>query len=91
MLLDAPRGETNIHHFYGPRKPLGEPALLSSAEAHNHVPPGTALLTSPMVDVAALARFAATADPELFPPAAAYVRDADAKPQEKFAVARTPA
>jgi tRNA threonylcarbamoyladenosine biosynthesis protein TsaB len=41
-----------------------------------------------MVDIAALARFAATAEPSAYPPEAAYVRDADAKPQEKFRVAR---
>ena len=28
--------------------------------------------------------------PALFPPEAAYIRDADAKPQEKFRVARVP-
>ena len=91
VLLDARRGESYFQLFSGPGIPVGEPALLSSTDAHNRVPPGTALLTSPMVDIAALARFAANADPELFPPTAAYVRDADAKPQEKFIVARTPA
>jgi tRNA threonylcarbamoyladenosine biosynthesis protein TsaB len=42
------------------------------------------------VDIAALARFAATADPLAFPPEATYIRDADAKPQEKFRIARLP-
>jgi tRNA threonylcarbamoyladenosine biosynthesis protein TsaB len=55
------------------------------------VPPNAATLTSPLVDIAAMARFAATADPALYPPEAAYIRDADAKPQEKFRVARVPA
>ena len=32
--------------------------------------------------------FAATVDPAAYPPDAAYIRDADAKPQEKFRVAR---
>ena len=41
-------------------------------------------------DIAALARFAATADPALYPPEASYIRGADAKPQEKFRVARVP-
>jgi tRNA threonylcarbamoyladenosine biosynthesis protein TsaB len=91
VLLDARRGESYFQLFSGPGIPVGEPALLTSGEAHDRVPPGTALLTSPMVDIAALARFAATADPALFPPEAAYVRDADAKPQEKFVVARTTA
>jgi tRNA threonylcarbamoyladenosine biosynthesis protein TsaB len=90
-LLDARRGESYFQLFSGPGIPVGAPALLSSTDAHNRVPPGATLLTSPTVDIAALARFAATADPALFPPEAAYVRDADAKPQEKFVVARTPA
>jgi tRNA threonylcarbamoyladenosine biosynthesis protein TsaB len=55
------------------------------------VPPGTTLLTSPVVDIAALARFAATADPARFPPEASYLREADARPQERFIVARTTA
>ena len=55
------------------------------------MPQGAKLITSPFVDIAALAGFAATADPALYPPEAAYIRDADAKPQEKFRVARVPA
>jgi tRNA threonylcarbamoyladenosine biosynthesis protein TsaB len=39
------------------------------------------VLRSPFVDIIAMARFAAMADPSAFPPEAAYVRDADAKPQ----------
>ena len=66
-------------------------SLLPIEEAHNLVPPNTTMLTSPLVDIAAMARFAATADPALYPPEAAYIRDADAKPQEKFRVARVPA
>ena len=38
-----------------------------------------------------MARFAATANPASYPPEAAYIRDADAKPQEKFRIARVPA
>ena len=37
-----------------------------------------------------MARFAATADPKLYPPEATYIRDADAKPQERFRIARVP-
>jgi tRNA threonylcarbamoyladenosine biosynthesis protein TsaB len=40
------------------------------------------------VDIAALVRFAATADPAEFPPEATYVRGADAKPQDKARIAR---
>lgn len=88
ILLDARRDEAYFQLFSGPAIPVGEPRLLPMEEARNAVPPGTALLTSPLVDIAALARFAATADPALYPPEAAYIRDADAKPQEKFRVAR---
>jgi hypothetical protein len=59
-------------------------------EARALIPHGAEIVTSPFVDIAALARFAATADPALFPPEATYIRDADAKPQEKFRVARLP-
>jgi len=52
------------------------------------VPAGAETLTSPFIDIAALARFAATADAADYPPEATYIRDADAKPQEKFRVAR---
>jgi tRNA threonylcarbamoyl adenosine modification protein YeaZ len=91
VLIDARRGESYFQVFSGPGMPVAEPALLESGEAHNRLPPGATLLTSPAVDIAALARFAATADAEQFPPEASYVREADAKPQQKFIVARTPA
>jgi hypothetical protein len=35
-----------------------------------------------------VARLAATLDPAAYPPEATYIRGADAKPQEKFRVAR---
>ena len=59
-------------------------------EARRRVPLGAETLTSPYIDIAALARFAATAAPALYPPEATYIRDADAKPQQKFRVARVP-
>jgi tRNA threonylcarbamoyladenosine biosynthesis protein TsaB len=88
VLLDARRDEAYFQLFSGPAVPVGGPALLPMEEARRRIPPGAALLTSPYVDIAALARFAATADPAAYPPEAAYIRDADAKPQEKFRVAR---
>ena len=88
VLLDARRDEAYFQLFSGPGIPVGEPQLLPMDEARRRVPPGAALVTSPLVDIAALARFAATVDPGNYPPQAAYVRDADAKPQEKFRVAR---
>ena len=91
VLLDAKRGEAYVQTFSGPGIPIREAALLPMDEAHKLVPPGAATITSPLVDIAAVARFAATADPALYPPEAAYIRDADAKPQEKFRVAKVPA
>jgi tRNA threonylcarbamoyl adenosine modification protein YeaZ len=91
VLLDAKRGEAYFQTFAGPGIPVREAALLPTEEARALVPPGAELLTSPFIDIAALARFALIADPKLYPPEAAYIRDADAKPQEKFRVARVPA
>jgi tRNA threonylcarbamoyl adenosine modification protein YeaZ len=91
VLLDAKRGEAYFQTFSGPGIPIRGAALLPMDEARKLVPPNAATLTSPLVDIAALARFAANADPALYPPEAAYIRDADAKPQEKFRVAKVPA
>ena len=88
VLLDARRDEAYFQLFSGPGIPVGEPQLLPMDEARRRVPPATGTITSPLVDIAAMARFAATADPAAYPPEAAYIRDADAKPQEKFRVAR---
>jgi tRNA threonylcarbamoyladenosine biosynthesis protein TsaB len=88
VLLDARRGEAYVQTFSGPGIAIREPAILPMDEARALVPPGAGLVTSPLVDIAAVARFAATADPALYPPEACYIRDADAKPQEKFRVAR---
>jgi tRNA threonylcarbamoyl adenosine modification protein YeaZ len=88
VLLDAHRGEAYVQTFSGPAIPIRPPALLRMDDARALVPPGADLVTSPLVDIAALARFAATADPAAFPPEAAYIRSADAKPQEKFRIAK---
>jgi tRNA threonylcarbamoyladenosine biosynthesis protein TsaB len=88
VLLDARRDEAYVQTFSGPAIPIRPPALLSTAEARALVPPGAETITSPNVDMAALARFAATADPAAFPPEATYIRSADAKPQEKFRIAK---
>jgi tRNA threonylcarbamoyladenosine biosynthesis protein TsaB len=88
VLLDARRDEAYFQTFSGPGLPVGAPALLPMDEARRRVPVGAETLTSPYVDIAALARLAATADPARYPPEATYIRDADAKPQEKFRIAR---
>lgn len=88
VLLDARRNEAYFQTFSGPGIAVGGPQLLPIEEARARVPQGADVHTSPFVDIAALARFAATADPAVYPPEACYVRGADAKPQEKFRIAR---
>ena len=88
VVLDAKRGEAYVQTFSGPGIPIRDAALLPTDEARALVPRDASVVTSPFVDIAAVANFAALADPARFPPHAAYIRDADAKPQEKFRVAR---
>ena len=88
VLLDARREEAYFQLFSGPAIPVSAPQLLPMDEARRRVPAGAEILTSPLVDIAAMAGLAATLDPTAYPPDAAYVRGADAKPQEKFRVAR---
>jgi tRNA threonylcarbamoyladenosine biosynthesis protein TsaB len=91
VLLDARRDEAYFQAFSGPAIPVSEPMLLPMAEARARIPAGAEVLTTPFVDIAALARLAASLDPAAYPPEASYIRDADAKPQEKFRVARVSA
>jgi tRNA threonylcarbamoyl adenosine modification protein YeaZ len=91
VLLDARRDEAYFQSFSGPAIATSEPLILPMADAQARIPAGAAILTSAYVDIAAVARFAMSADPEQFPPEAAYIRGADAKPQEKFRVAKVPA
>ncbi len=62
--------------------------LLPIEEARARVVPGATLIETPFVDLAAMVRFAGSADPLLYPPHAAYIRDADAKPQDAAKVPR---
>ena len=88
VLLDARRHEAYFQNFAAPGEELGEPLILPMAEARTKVAAGATVVESPFADIGILARFAATADPAEFPPEAAYIRDADAKPQDKARVAR---
>lgn len=81
VLLDARRSEAYLQAFAGPGVPTGPARLLPLEEAEATVPADGVVLRSPFVDIVAVARFAAAAEPSAFPPEAAYVRDADAKPQ----------
>lgn len=89
VLLDAKRGEAYFERFSAPGVPSGLPELLPMADALARIETGDAVVSSDRVDMEALAHFAATADPATYPPEAGYIRSADAKPQERFRVART--
>ena len=86
VLLDARRGEAYFELFETPGVSLDGPRLLPMDEAA--VPEGAELIQSPFIDIAAMARFAAAADPLAFLPHATYVRDADAKPQDAARIPR---
>lgn len=86
VIVDARRGEAYFQLFAGPGEPAAPAAVLPLAAA---LPPaGMAVLGADPVDIARLAVFAATLDPALYPPDAFYLRDADAKPQDKARIAR---
>lgn len=88
VLLDARRGEAYFQSFSAPGVAETEPQLLGMEEARARIRAGATLIESPFVDLAAMARFAAAADPYDYPPHAAYIRDADAKPQDAARVPR---
>jgi tRNA threonylcarbamoyl adenosine modification protein YeaZ len=88
VLLDARRDEAYVQRFAAPGVPETEARLLARRDARTMLADGIAVIEDEPPDIARLAAFAATADPARFPPDAAYIRDADAKPQERFRVAR---
>jgi len=89
VLLDARRDEAYFQIFAGPGLAVTPPDLLPMALAQAATPPGTTLISSPFVDIALLARYGAVADPATHAPEAAYIRDADAKPQTAGRVQRS--
>lgn len=88
VLLDARRDEAYFEIFPTPGAVAEGPRLLPMIEARAAIPPGATVIETPFVDIERLARFAASADPTAFSPHAAYVRDADAKPQDASRVPR---
>lgn len=88
VLLDARRDEAYFQVFAGPARPSVAADLLPMAIAQAAVVPGIALITSPFVDIAALARHGAKLDPASNPPEPNYIRDADAKPQTAARIER---
>lgn len=88
VLLDARRGEAYFELFAGPGMPTTGPELLPMETARAALPADVPVIEHPFVDIGAMARFAASADPAQFPPHASYVRDADAKPQDAARIPR---
>ncbi|NMA98534.1 MAG: tRNA (adenosine(37)-N6)-threonylcarbamoyltransferase complex dimerization subunit type 1 TsaB [Phyllobacteriaceae bacterium] len=88
VLLDARRDEAYFEAFPAPGIVGAGPRLVPLSDAQQSVDPKATLITSPFVDIEAMARFAAAADPTDFPPHASYVRDADAKPQDASRIPR---
>lgn len=88
VLVDARRGEAYLETFPAPGV-IGEgPRLVPIESARAAIPADTQCIEAPFAAIGAMARFAATADPSAFPPHAAYVRDADAKPQDAARIIR---
>ncbi|ODT48296.1 MAG: tRNA (adenosine(37)-N6)-threonylcarbamoyltransferase complex dimerization subunit type 1 TsaB [Pelagibacterium sp. SCN 63-126] len=88
VLVDARRGEAYLELFTAPGAIGDGPRLVPIADARSAIPAGTEVIESPFADIGAMARFAAGADPLAFPPHAAYIRDADAKPQDAARIPR---
>lgn len=88
VLLDARRDEAYFQTFAGPGVASSAAALLPMDTAQAMVAPGSTVINSPFVDIGLVARYGASADPLAHPPEAAYVRDADAKPQTAARIER---
>jgi len=86
VIVDARRGEAYRQSFSAPGVPDGEPELVDLQQSLQTA--SREHTDDPMINIAAMARFATAADPARFPPDPAYIRPADAKPQENARVAR---
>ena len=81
VLLDARRGEAYFQTFAAAGTPLTAARLLPMDQAQAAIPDGSTLIGEPFVDISLIVRYGDKAEPLAHPPEAAYVRDADAKPQ----------
>jgi len=88
VAIDARRGEHYVQTFSAPGIARTEPALVPAEAAARYRRPGVRLVTDPVVDLVRMAGFAQTVAPEDFLPVPAYVRQADAKPQQGARIAR---
>jgi len=88
VLLDARRGEAYVQLFTAPGMKMTEAQILPMEAARALIPAEANLIENPFVDIGLVARYGAVADAATHPPEAAYVRDADAKPQTAARIAR---
>lgn len=88
VFIDARRGEAYFELFPAPGIVGAGPGLFPLEDARAAIPADATLIETPFADIGAMARFAAEADPLAFPPHAAYIRDADAKPQNAARIPR---
>ena len=86
LIVDARRDEAYRQTFSAPGHPEGAPELVDLTQSLQVAARTNA--DDPMIDIVLMARFAAMADPQKFPPDPTYIRAADAKPQTKAQVAR---
>lgn len=88
IVVDARRGEAYVQQFAARGTPAGPPQLHPIDAARRGAGLAAPVMTPEAVDIARMARFALAADPGDFPPDPAYVRAADAKPQDGAGIAR---
>lgn len=88
IVLDAHRGEAYVAEFSAPGVEMGDAALRPSAEKGDGLGDGMPLIEDPELDMEQFVLFARDVTPEDFPPEPFYLRSADAKPQDRFRVAR---
>lgn len=88
VLVDARRDEAYFQSFSAPGVARAAPQLLPMVDARAAIRHDAELIESPFIDIAALVRYGAAADPATHQPEAAYIRDADAKPQTAARIAR---
>lgn len=86
VVVDARRNQAYAQEFSGAGQVLSPPEIIALDEAQRLWADGA--IPGPFADIAAIARFAAHAEPPDFPAAPLYVRAADAKPQTKARIAR---
>jgi len=88
IIANARRGEVYFELFDETGRSATGPLVLPEAEIAGRVPDSATRISHMTPNIAAMARFAGSADPADWPPEPVYVRPPDAKPQDKARLAR---